>query len=756
MKAILSGQTAAAVCIEDGRFYSVSLDSPETWSERHECEIPYLFVDAADILQLENISRSDVIDKLKIEWAKDRGLQLILILLDHEEELQTRLEAAECLDDFLNQDEVRKYVENHLYSAPLPSAADLNSAIQISADSSLAHVTEFLSTLQNDQEEISKRFAAWEALPIGLFDNPARKQEFYYEAVRYGAFRLFVTERQKKNLAVVQLLSHPHFRGSSKARTIFQTWAASFKESVTNIEFGKPEIDYDTYSGPNTTYKKRHISGFDVFQQVEKQREAIKKLLREGKKELAMHFTEELIANQRRNSKPEHIAKSLCDLAQFAKGLGSPELQREFALKAIAEAPDDSWSYATLGDAYRSLYEFPKAQAAYHSAGVYGSDHVALTGRAEILKDLGQIKESLQIYEQCTQQFPDVLIARNGRAAVLAHFGKFQQALDDYDKILREEPFDLVTACGRAQVLRDMGQLEEASKELNKLAKSYPENIIPQHAYADVLRELGDLQKAKGAFAEIVNRFPLASSARIGYARVLIDLGCFDDALKEYRKSSSEMPLNPLGYIGIAETYRKIGNRTEALKAYEFVITNFPHSACTAYARNGKASVLVAMGYYPTALSILPTNLPASQSEWVAYHIKGMAQMRSGELKKAETIFEWGSRECPWVSHREYFKTALASLRIQQKRYLEVIPLVQKIVNPSIEPIARVLIMHAAGELGDTSQFNQSYKSIRDTAAPFVIELREALAKRYRQQTTPSLPDSWFFVHECDSLLLAA
>ena len=105
MKAILSGQTAAAVCIEDGRFYSISLDSPETWSERHECEIPYLFVDAADNLQLENISRSDVIDKLKIEWAKDRGLQLILILLDHEEELQTRLEAAECLDDFLNQDE---------------------------------------------------------------------------------------------------------------------------------------------------------------------------------------------------------------------------------------------------------------------------------------------------------------------------------------------------------------------------------------------------------------------------------------------------------------------------------------------------------------------------------------------------------------------------------------------------------------------------------------------------------------------------
>jgi hypothetical protein len=119
-------------------------------------------------------------------------------------------------------------------------------------------------------------------------------------------------------------------------------------------------------------------------------------------------------------------------------------------------------------------------------------------------------------------------------------------------------------------------------------------------------------------------------------------------------------------------------------------------------------------------------------------------------------MFEWGSTECPWVSQREYFKTALASLRIQQKRYEEVAPLVQKIIYPSIQPIAHVLIMHASGELGNTLLFKQSYESIRDIAAPVVIELRDALAKRYRQQNTSTPPDSWFFLQECDSLLLAA
>jgi tetratricopeptide (TPR) repeat protein len=324
--------------------------------------------------------------------------------------------------------------------------------------------------------------------------------------------------------------------------------------------------------------------------------------------------------------------------------------------------------------------------------------------------------------------------------------------LDAYDEILQEVPYDLVTASGRAQVLRDMGRLNEAFKEFSKIAEMYPEEIVPQLSRAGVLRELGELEKAEIAFANLVKRFPLAADARTGYAKILRDLGRFTEALNEFNKIITEFPLNPLGYIGVAETYRKIGSLLEALKAYELVMDRFPRSASS---RNGKASVLVAMGDYSTALRILPTNLPATQSEWVAYHIRGMVQMRSGKLEKAERIFEWGV-ETPWVSQRAYFKTALASLRVQQKRYPEVFPLVQEIIQPSIEPIARALIMHASGELGDTPRFNQSYESIRNTSAPVVIELREALAGRYRRQTTSILPDSWFFLHECDSLLLAA
>lgn len=754
MRAILSGQTAVAVHIENDKLYSISLNDQESWTERQEFELSYLFEDAHDIIQLENVSRSETQERLELEWERDRSLQLILILLDNEEEKQTRLEAAECLDEFFKQEAPREYVGNHLYSAPLPSVADLEGSIDLSKCSSLDHIKEFLCTLQSDQDEISKRFAAWDKLPISLFGDPESKSEFYYDAVRYGAFRLFVTQRQSKNLALLNLLSHPQFRGKSKTRKIFQNWAALFKESVIDTNFESPIINYENDYGAEIEYNKQSsLNSLSAFQSAKKQKDAIKVQLIEGNKTLALRYTRDLIKSQRRESKPEHIAKSLCDLAQFSKSLGSPELQLEFAKKAVSEAPGDSWSHATLGDAYRSLNEFQDAQKSYHTAGVYGHRCVALTGRAEVLKDLGQLKDTLDIYEQCNNEFPNNPVVLNGRAAALAHFGKLQQALDAYDEILKEPIFDLVTMTGRAQVLRDMGRLDEALSEFTLIKNRYPDEAIPQHARAEVLRELGQIENAEIAFANQMKRFPLAAGARNGHAKTFRDLGRFDDALTEYNETINKFPLNHYAYLGVADTYKKMGNLSEALRAYEKALIRFPRLF---HAQVGKASVLVAMNDYSTALKLLPTNLPASQGEWIAYHIRGMAKMRSGILNEAESMFEWGIQENPWASHLNYFTTALSSLRVQQERYEEVIPLVNEIIHPSIEPIARVLIMHASGELGDIDQFNKSFESIRDTSAPVILELRDALVKRYRQKVDTILPDSWFFTHECDSLILAA
>ena len=81
MKAIVSGQSATAIYIENDKIYSISLNSPETWVEKNKSDIPFLFAEAEDIFELENVSKSQVLEKLKIAWAQDRSMHLILILL---------------------------------------------------------------------------------------------------------------------------------------------------------------------------------------------------------------------------------------------------------------------------------------------------------------------------------------------------------------------------------------------------------------------------------------------------------------------------------------------------------------------------------------------------------------------------------------------------------------------------------------------------------------------------------------------------
>ncbi len=755
MKALISGQAATAVYFDNNRAYSTNLDSGESFIEREEWEVLLLFADADDIQQLDSESSTEILRELQQAWEKDRSLQLILILLDSSEDKETRLLAADCFNEFFSNNKIQEYIANRLYSTPLPPSADLVGAIQVCSEQSLTVAEEFLNTLKEDQKEIYKRYKAWEELPLALFGSPDDKQSFYFDAVRFGAFRLFATEREKKNWAIIQLLTHPYFRGNAKARTIFQAWAAPFKESATNVEFERePKTDLYAEIEIEAERTRRSIKPRQAFEQAEKQRNAIKELLIEGNQELALRFTEQLIASQRRSSDPEHRAKSLCDLAQFAKILGSPELQLEFAKKAIAEAPTDAWSYATLGDAYRQLSDYQSSQDAYHQAGVYGDVRASLVGRAEVLKDIGQSEDALKILDQCIQDYPTDIVALNARAAALADFGKLKESLNAYNEIISNFYSDPVTLNGRAQVLREMGRLEEALREFEEIIGDYPNESYAQHARGEVLRELGYLEESKQVFADLTKKFPLASEAWFSYAKVLRDTGQFNEAKIQYQKLTESHPLNSVGYLGLADTYRKLRDFNKAIEIYDLILDRFSRLIS---ARIGKASILVSQGDYVNALKLLPVNLPATNSEWVAYHIRGMAYMRSGKLQRAERTFEWGLQEIPWATQRQYFQTALASLRIQQGRYIESIGLVKDVKDPSIEPIAHVLTMHAFGEMGDKSRVEQSYYAIRETSAPVVIDLRDILAARYiHNDSALKQMSHQIFLQECESLLLAA
>ncbi len=250
----------------------------------------------------------------------------------------------------------------------------------------------------------------------------------------------------------------------------------------------------------------------------------------------------------------------------------------------------------------------------------------------------------------------------------------------------------------------------------------------------------------------LIDEFPAYSAPRLGWARILRDLGRFDEALAAFDNAIYLHPLDMAGRIGKADTYRKLGERELARSAYEEVIERV---GSVQRVRFRLASVLVAQSDYDAALALLSDKLPATRSEWIGFHIRGMTFLRRCDFSKAREVLEWGVKECPWREQREYFATALATCRIREGRYQEAIGLVEKISTVSVAPASLAIGMHAYADLGDEQAFRRAFASIPVTASPVVLGLRDTLVDLYKAKNVQFGAEK-IFAAECDSLLLAA
>lgn len=747
MKALISGQAGLAIVRDGDHFCKVSEESPSTLVRIPPSDVRWLFGSTSDLREFDADTVEALLNEIKIRQSSDQALHLTLILLDRDEPLVIRKEAAECLSELFEIEEVLTYVSNRLYSAPMPDVADLDQAMELCKEDSVTQG--LLERLLADQQEIRDRWEVWENLPIRMFGSLEDKRRFRSEATREGAFRQFVQDRDRKDWALYQMLSHPEFRGNPKARAVFQAWHEPFRTTHT------PDLvafDEET-TGQSDHGFRSPVSAHAAFKSAKKQRDTIKSLLIKDRVQQALQYTDELINSQRRDSEQEHLAKSLCDLAQFAKDCGSPELQLTFALKATQEAPQDAWAYSTLGDAYRGVTKYQEALDAFQRSITFGSHRTGHLGHAEVLKDLGQFDEALEVLDFCISEFPTDEIAANSRAAAFAEFGRFKEALAAYDSLLKENPYDHVTRSGRAQVLRVMGRLAESLDEYNEIVQEFPQEAIPAFARAEVLREMGDIEQAELEMRSLIDRFPDESTPRLGRARFLRDLGRFDAAIEAFDEAYRIHPLNIAGLVGKADTFRKLGELELAKNTYQKVIDklNSNHQV-----RVGLASVFVALSDYEAALDLLPNKLPATKGEWVAYHVRSMTFLRRGDFSKARNMLEWGVEECPWAEQREYFATALATCRIREGRSQEAIGLVRNISSVSIYPASLAIRMHAYAELGDLRKFQRAYDEIPTASSPVVLNLRDSISARYKSTGGVPVSDDQIFAAECDVLLVAA
>jgi tetratricopeptide (TPR) repeat protein len=639
-KALISGQAGVAVLLRGPRVQSFHLDGPEGLDRRRE-EISQIFGDCTDVVVVEDIEPEAVSARLELEWAKQRCLSLCLLLLDIESHPESRQLAVADIEEFLRDPEVASFLRARLFVAPLPENADLIGAINRAHSQNATSLVGILEEVGVHQEEIDRCRSSWDALPAHTFRDESSKEGVAFALVQVGAFHQVVTTAaEKRGALLLRLLVQPQFQ---QWRVGLTTWinSLSSKNRATNRAADEEEQKGSRRRRP---VKQARISGEARLDVVNRQKDAIRKALAAGDLNQARAFCVDLLAYQERNSRPEHIAKSFCDLAQSAKDLGHPQLQLEWTQKAVDVAPGDGWSLTQLGDAYRCLGQWSDAQAAFGLAFQHGEVRVARNGQAEVFTGMGRLEDALREYESNVKEFPADVVARNGRAEVLKGMGRLEEALREYESIVKEFPADVFARTGRAEVLKGMGRLEDALREYESIAKEFQPDVVARNGLAEVLKGMGRLEDALREYESIAKEFPEDVVARSGRAEVLKGMGRLEDALREYESIAKEFPQNVVARNGLAEVLKGMGRLEAALREYESIAKEFPQNVV---ARNGRADVLKGMGRLEDALreyESIAEEFPQSvfARSGRAEVLKGM-----GRLEEALREYESIAREFP-------------------------------------------------------------------------------------------------------------
>lgn len=193
VNAIISGQSGVALLMQSGELASLHAGRGTEVVRRRPSEARYLLGDATDLQVLEKVVLSEVSRRLELATAQMDALHVALILLDGRLSDDTRQEAAQELQELMEDEAVALYVESILFAHPLPGDADLSGAFAACAPETEL-TRSFLQKLQSLQGPIAEVHYAWEMIPAEVFGQEERAS-VRAQAAQEGLFRDLVLLR---------------------------------------------------------------------------------------------------------------------------------------------------------------------------------------------------------------------------------------------------------------------------------------------------------------------------------------------------------------------------------------------------------------------------------------------------------------------------------------------------------------------------------------------------------------------------------
>ncbi len=659
MQVLASGQ-AGLFAIQNAYGFTIKRLDTGASIQSSAGELAYYFAGCNDVTAFTAKNEREAEAAAEAAWAADRAVRLFVMLLDPQEEPSDLLEVGEALDELLELEGTTTRVENQIFSAPLPRPIDFHAVAK--ALETAPRSKNLLECFLRLQSTIARVRSAFDLIDESIFGDARQKRHFLEEAIDRGSVRALVIAANTTHVdnALFQLYSD--LKGLDNHRAIIQAWTQPFARVHHKLELrAEPEEIRHPAILTNA------VGGRQAYERALQQQVAIVERIRSSDFDTARRFTRELVIDQRNTGSSEHIAKSLTNLSQKAKGLNVLDLALEWATEAVEAKGDDGMAHAQLADLLMRVGRYVEASQSLDLAQTYGEAGFAESGRARMLRYQGHYSEALAAYRQAAnhygQDYERAHYNFAGIAECLRDMERLDEAIAAYDIAITRWPYEAVLHAGRAATLVEMGRFEDALAGYGTAIHLDDDNIVPRNGIASLHRRAGDFKEAEACFRAILADFPFDIYARGGLIGTLRDVGRFDEAVDEARTLVDHFPASPDSLWILADALIDAKQFDEAKDLLEAAIKGNRHSEGL---RGGLARIEKARGRYAAALALYDDaarDFPSNQ--WFQLGRAGMLR-RLGNVEEALRIYERAFQRHP---HRLKLKNAMASIFIRQKRF---------------------------------------------------------------------------------------
>jgi tetratricopeptide (TPR) repeat protein len=336
----------------------------------------------------------------------------------------------------------------------------------------------------------------------------------------------------------------------------------------------------------------------------------------EGDNEGAEKMLLDILAEEPTNSDAHHYIGVL----RFNAGLFQEAIQKfEEAIKAN---PNSFQSLFLLGDCYRALDEYAKAEEQFRKAIAIKEDSFAMLNLADVIFRQNRIQEAEDLFVKVNKKDPRIDDALTGLAQIRLYRGFTEEASKMINEVISRSSSNPEAHYIKCQILMESKYFEQAAEEANRALTIMPGNTKYRAAYAMALVRSFSISRGLEEAASIISDLPDNIDARLVLAEGLVMSGASGDAEEHllavekrmqhplvsklralmairtgnvasakdyYRQYMQRSPGQPGAAIECAQYLESNDEKAEALQIYREISEQFKETAYAEQAAEGFA-----------------------------------------------------------------------------------------------------------------------------------------------------------------------